>query len=342
MSDTTRKPGIFGNGRESQLQRLSSSRTTPVDVVDDLPELPLGLIQFRFLAEKSLVFPAYSGSLWHAVFGLALHRQSCIMRGQDCVTCPLRARCDYPTLFKPHAAPDSAMMRGKSVPPPHVFHSIPEARRVVSGEVSISLALLGDAGKRVGAIVNAMRHAGLAGLGKQRVVLYLKDFHQVGWDGEPIAMINTRGDIIEPLFASPPVPVMPSCFALIFTTPCRLSGSSHGCSLDVFKMLMAIIRRISLLQYFYTGKRLNADFKELKSLTKMISVQDISLVWRSAQRYSARRDVRVDTSGWTGVIRLDLRGIEPLWPYLWIGQWLGVGKNASMGFGHYQISFDET
>ena len=51
----------------------------------------------------------------------------------------------------------------------------------------------------------------------------------------------------------------------------------------------------------------------------------------------ARHGQRVDTGGLIGHLDLALDGIAGLWPYLHLGQWLGVGKNASMGFGCYEL-----
>jgi CRISPR/Cas system endoribonuclease Cas6 (RAMP superfamily) len=38
-----------------------------------------------------------------------------------------------------------------------------------------------------------------------------------------------------------------------------------------------------------------------------------------------------------GNVDIDLSQHQELWAYLYLGQWLGVGKNASMGFGQYRL-----
>jgi CRISPR/Cas system endoribonuclease Cas6 (RAMP superfamily) len=41
--------------------------------------------------------------------------------------------------------------------------------------------------------------------------------------------------------------------------------------------------------------------------------------------------------GLVGEIVVELAEGSPLWPYLWLGQWLHAGKGTSMGLGHYTI-----
>jgi CRISPR/Cas system endoribonuclease Cas6 (RAMP superfamily) len=41
--------------------------------------------------------------------------------------------------------------------------------------------------------------------------------------------------------------------------------------------------------------------------------------------------------GLVGGIATELTAGSPLWPYVWLGQWLHVGKGTSMGLGRYTI-----
>jgi len=34
---------------------------------------------------------------------------------------------------------------------------------------------------------------------------------------------------------------------------------------------------------------------------------------------------------------VETRGLEPLWPLLWLGQWTHAGKGAVMGLGRYEV-----
>jgi CRISPR/Cas system endoribonuclease Cas6 (RAMP superfamily) len=41
--------------------------------------------------------------------------------------------------------------------------------------------------------------------------------------------------------------------------------------------------------------------------------------------------------GLLGRFSLAGEGLEPFWPYLWLGQWTHAGKGTSMGLGQYRI-----
>ena len=101
--------------------------------------------------------------------------------------------------------------------------------------------------------------------------------------------------------------------------------------------LMALVRRASLLQYFYTGRQLEAPFGMLKAASVQVRTLERALRRQEASRYAARHGERVPTGGLIGHIDLDMSDIETLWPYLYLGQWLNVGKNASMGYGCYEL-----
>jgi hypothetical protein len=134
-----------------------------------------------------------------------------------------------------------------------------------------------------------------------------------------------------------PVMAMPQRVILRFITPYKQSGKTSNEGLAIPAFLMAIVRRVSLLQYFYTDKQLDADFKHLKTLAHGLKVANNQLIGQPQSRYSAKHRTMLDASGVLGSLELDLQGMEALWPYLYLGQWLNVGKNASMGFGRYAL-----
>jgi hypothetical protein len=64
------------------------------------------------------------------------------------------------------------------------------------------------------------------------------------------------------------------------------------------------------------------------------------LHWFDWVRYSSRQQQEMTLGGVLG--RWALHGpsdtLAQLWPWLWLGQWLHVGKNATMGMGGYTLA----
>lgn len=302
-----------------------------------LPELPLAEYEFNFVAEQGVNGPAPTGSVWHGVFGKALRESVCFDLSWECNNCVFLHHCDYSFLFAAPLPPETTLMRHyQTIPVPHIFYVPPAVP--AEPTVSLRLVLVGKANQKLPLVIQALKKAGQGGLGKSRCRLLLQTVSQlVPNGGQAWVYPAPKGAVLPPL-TSVPVPAMPPQLVLAFLTPYRQSGRPNlGFGLPA--LFMAIVRRVSLLQYFYTDKQLLADFKHLKSCAQAAVVLDSQLVDEVQHRYSAQHGKLLDVSGVVGWLQLDLRGMEVLWPYLFLGQWLNVGKNASMGFGRYALLY---
>ena len=306
-------------------------------------ELPLCILEFIYQKLDPLALSVGDLPIWHSVFGKALHQRSCLFPDTDCFVekknkpvekdCSLLHSCHYPYLFDRIAPADSEMMRGQKIPVPHVFRFKTTALEEQS-IVSIGLVIMGDAIDKYGSLIQSMKQAGTEGIGKQRTRLQLTTVEQLTNDGSvktiwDISQLITRPKAI--LMSPPPCP---TAVHIMFETPYKTKTRS---AFKANELLMGVIRRISLLQYFYTDKRLHVDFKYLKQQTEQTKTLKQSLHWQQNKRYSARLGTTVDTSGWVGEVTISNYHLAEIWPYLWVGQWLGIGKNASMGFGQYRL-----
>jgi len=99
-----------------------------------------------------------------------------------------------------------------------------------------------------------------------------------------------------------------------------------------------VLRRISMLSYFYTESPLHVDFKALAAAARVFPVRTSVVVWQDLTRYSTRQQTAMQMGGLLGRFELPRDGIEPFWPYLWLGQWTHVGKFTSMGLGRYRLA----
>ena len=304
------------------------------------PELPIAEYQFNFQTHKKLTFPDYSGALWHGVFGRALKQLVCVTSLDQCDPCMFLYQCDYPYLFRGPRPPDSDLMRKyPTIPIPHIFRLENTSEHTLQSDeqFNIGMVLTGSANNKLPVIIRAMYAAGLNGLGKQRIPCQLVNVIQTGPQQQPDHLMSDGRFTGNARAIIPVTPSSPKQIQLRFLSLYKQSGTAKSEQIDITRFIMAIIRRISLLQYFYTGKQLDADFRKLKSSAESLSMDYKQLDWHPFQRYSAGHGKIIDTSGWLGSFDICLENNQSIWPYLWLGQWLGVGKNASMGFGHYQL-----
>jgi hypothetical protein len=123
-------------------------------------------------------------------------------------------------------------------------------------------------------------------------------------------------------------------------TPLRLRIDNHVLNpqtLAFRPLFTTLLRRISLLACYYGTGTPVLDFKGLADTAGEVSISDRQLNWFRWERYSSRQDRYVPMDGLVGSIELDLNRAPEVWPYLWAGQWLHLGKGTSMGMGRYRL-----
>jgi hypothetical protein len=309
----------------------------------DRPHLPLACYELHFRALDAFPLQEDPRGLWHGVFGQALRAACCVTGLPECPGCPLLHQCQYSYLFTAPRPPDAEMMRRyHHVPVPHVFQLDAGHPRVVTAgdELSIALVLIGEANTRLPLVVEALAAAGMAGLGARRGRVLLEQVIQYLPTRAVARPIGDQGRLLQAAPPEPPpTPAIPPHVRVDLVSPYKASGAgAQPYGMDLGRFLMAVVRRISLLQYFYTGRKLEAPFPELKAASQRVRVVGHDLRRAPASRWAAGHGRRLDTSGLMGHIELTPQDLDPLWPYLHLGQWLNVGKNASMGFGQYRLA----
>ena len=313
-----------------------------MDPLHDQPSLALARYRFSFTAEQSFRLPEFAGSAWRGAFGHALKRLVCVTREPLCAKCLLYRSCSYPYVFE--TPPDTSVgMMTKYTAAPHPYVLLPGPRRgpvEAGGQVTLGLALFGHAIRQLPYIVHALTQAGVRGLTAARTPLTLQEVWQ--WDGaDDWRLIYRPGETLRPL--EPVLPDRPSCpeaLTLKLGTPLRVKRGGHFVTPDTFDfaaLFSGLLRRISMLMAFHGGTMLNADFAALSRQAKTVPLRRAELYWREYTRYSSRQQTSMQQGGVVGDIELDGSGLEPFWPYLWLGQWTHAGKGTSMGLGCYRI-----
>ncbi|MDE0374097.1 MAG: CRISPR system precrRNA processing endoribonuclease RAMP protein Cas6, partial [Rhodospirillales bacterium] len=149
------------------------------------------------------------------------------------------------------------------------------------------------------------------------------------------------GGTLTPMAPEHPAPPEPPDRVLVsLLTPLRIRRGGHlvGVSqFDFHAFLGGLLRRISLLTYFFGDERLETGFAGLLRRAATVSTANRELRWHAWTRYSSRQQAALRMDGIVGRFELEGAGLDEFWPYLWLGQWTHAGKGTSMGLGRYVL-----
>lgn len=306
--------------------------------------LPLARYRFRFRMEVELILPEYAGSLLRGQFGAALRRTACMTSAKTCDGCPLLRTCPYPAIFATPAPEAHMLQRFSQVPNPYVIEPPAFGTRCVAADhhLEFGIVLVGRALEQLPLIAYALQRAFGHGLGPKRVAGTLED---ILWEGEDesVSIWDHEGGRIVAHAAELVVPALGEVrrARLGIATPLRLQSQGHPLGAEALtprKLLTAIMRRASLLFEMHAGTPgVAADAPALAKQAEQLA-DSRHLQWKDWTRYSSRQRAEMTLGGVVGewVLEGDL---GPLAPWLWLGQWLHVGKNATMGMGRFDVSF---
>lgn len=309
--------------------------------------LPVARYRFAFRMEGELRLPDYAGSLLRGQFGAALRRAACITKAKTCAGCPLLRTCPYPAIFEAPPPAEHHLQKFSAVPNPYVIEPPPLGTRFVPAGQTLAFAmvLVGRALDQLPLIVYALQRALGRGLGRQRAAADLLDVVHEPAAGEPRSVWDADAARLLPHEAQIEVPAFdaPGQAQLLIETPMRLQDNTrplHGHELTPRRLITALVRRAALLFEFHAGRPgLGATASELaRHAERIADTRDLS--WHDWTRYSSRQQQKMTLGGVLGTWAL--RGdLAPLLPWLWLGQWLHVGKNATMGMGRYSLRCGE-
>jgi len=331
--------------------------------------MPLPIARYRLTAcvQRPLALPDYAGSLLRGQFGAALRGVACMTRQPTCPGCPLVATCPYTRIFEAPPPPKGshALQDFSQIPNPYIIEPpTPGARTLAAGDpLQFHIVLVGHAIDQLALVVFALQRALQQGLTKERVSA---DLLQVDWldaQGQPHPIWHLEHPtLLEHAATLTPAVALPNdsktiaaCtetmgatsqndaqITLHIQTPLRLQ--SQGKPLGVGQLtpralVAAVARRAALLMEFHAGQTgWGEAAKHVAHLSDRLTDQQ-DLHWFDWTRYSSRQHQQMTLGGVLGRWTLHGRAEElaQIAPWLWLGQWLHVGKNASMGLGGYTL-----
>lgn len=196
--------------------------------------------------------------------------------------------------------------------------------------MGVEIILVGAAAKDLPALRRAV-----ARLKLHDTALELVEGHALPPDGaEPVLLDGNRGVGPWPI----PLPPAPHRARITLEHPLRLRSEGRYLDAAAFSfsvMFTTLLRRAAGLAATVGDGPPEVDFAALKRAAGAVDVTATELEWFDWSRHSARQGRRVPMGGLLGAFTL-AGDLAPLWPWLWAGQWLHVGKGAVMGLGRYR------
>lgn len=298
--------------------------------------LPLARYRLEFEVETPLHLPAYAGSTLRGAFGGALRATACMTRRKTCDACPLIATCPYAALFETRSQTGGTPAQA---PRPYVIEP-PQwgERNYAPGEtLAFHLVLAGRALDQLALVLHAFDRAFRHGVGRGDGTARLARVVHVGAEETPV-LDGPEAALLPHASAVPPAPTFGETVTLRFDSPLRLQDNGRRATAEEYtprRLLMALVRRIALMHEFHGSGPLALDFAALARQSEAIGGEK-RLRWRDWTRYSSRQDRKMALGGVVGEWTLT-GDLAPFLPFLHLGQWLHVGKEATFGLGGYRL-----
>ncbi|MBT3208604.1 MAG: CRISPR system precrRNA processing endoribonuclease RAMP protein Cas6 [Bacteroidetes bacterium] len=298
------------------------------------------LYHLKFLCEAKgiLAMPAFWGATFHGLFGRALHKQHCSQKTEECFNCFEKENCTYIKVFAPVPQADYAnKTKFIDMPRPVIFRKAMSEKAVIFPQETFSfeIIIVGEAILYLNQIVDAFFIAAEMGIGRRRAKFQINE-----------CMYKTEASgNFEALYVGK-VPKAMSLdnfnlpnsknINLNFVTPLHLKDKNDYSVNPPAKLILSrIYERVCLLNHFYCGGELpeNTDFQKME-----IPITH-NLYNFKFGRYNHKLNTWQKLIGRIGTISLKTED-KNIGNHLLFGQFVGVGKMASMGCGMYRMSFE--
>lgn len=305
-------------------------------------EMPVGRYRLEFRSETPFEIRGYRGSAWRGLLGHSLKRLVCITRNVPCPECMIYRSCVYPYVFEtPEERPSASGATVEAAPHPYVLSVAPLWQPRTLKSETVELTLIGKGNRAAVYVLHALREGAARGVGADRHPLILESIQQQECAGGAWRGALLPGGLLDLREASTPAPPpMPAVARIRLVTPLRIRRESDLVEperLDLGEFTAAVLRRLALLTRFHTAAMWRMDHAGLRALAETAKLIEKRLYWQDWARYSNRQGRKIPMGGVMGEFLVEMQGLEPLWPLLWVGQWVHAGKGAVMGLGRYEL-----
>ncbi len=309
-------------------------------------DLDFAQMRLHFKARDPMRLPPYKGSTFRGAFGVAFKRAVCIVQHGECARCLVRAQCVYPYVFDTPVTNAQGIFRGyRDAPHPYVIEPPLETKTdYAPGDgFAVGLTLIGKALNYVPYFIYAFQRMGETGVGRGRgrcdlisgEALHADGSWQLVYDG-PSEMLQRDVSRLQAIDVMPDP--MGSRVRLSFVTPTQLKADRMlQRELDFPVLMRALLRRYSALAAFHGDGPPDLDYGDWVARAERVQTAHCDLTWRTWERFSNRKNRRMQVSGFTGDVVFE-GDLEQFHPLLALGVPMHVGKWTSFGMGQYALN----
>ncbi|MBF0283834.1 MAG: CRISPR system precrRNA processing endoribonuclease RAMP protein Cas6 [Magnetococcales bacterium] len=309
-----------------------------------IDSFPAARYCFEWEVETPLRLPSFAGSALRGVFGAALRSVACLTRQRECGGCGFQRSCPYILIFEtPLPETPEGEKNAPIAPHPYVIEPPPWGERIYHpGEaLRFHLVLMGRGLRQLPLLILAWQRAMAHGVGPGNGAARLRRVELVEASGEREIFTPEEGIVREhPQEVTIPPWEERRSLPLHLLTPTRIQRDGSPLGPDRFTardLLVALLRRVHSVARLHAPSPMVFDHRPLVQHAERIDLLQDRLTWRDWTRRSARQHQEMTLGGVVGSARLS-GPLEPFWPYLHLGQWLHLGKNATFGMGQYTLA----
>lgn len=292
------------------------------------------MLRAIFSAKGTGPLPPYLGSTLRGLLGHSIRDFVCSYPTVKCHQCHISQDCAYAQNFASPGNEAGAVN-------PFVIHSLTrdKVQWNPADECQFDITLIGEASRHVGLFIDALQEMERKGWGSARIPFQLEQIvdplnQTLIWNSGRAWLRNCKP---RPLVCNQR---RANSVVIRFDSPVRILVSRNlQRRVGFADLIQSVSRRIALLSHAYTDQRLEWD--EESMLAEASKVQTTAESWRDIdfERYSMTRGGKLALPAITGWARYE-GDLTPFTPLLEAGEKLHVGKNATIGFGHYRVSYD--
>ncbi|WP_379165644.1 CRISPR system precrRNA processing endoribonuclease RAMP protein Cas6 [Paenibacillus roseus] len=292
-------------------------------------------LRATFAATGKGRLPPYLGSTIRGVLGHCIRSFVCPHPEVKCHLCTISADCAYAQNFCSPGNEAGAVN-------PYVLRALTRDKADWNpmDTCQFDITLIGKSSEQAGLFIDALQEMQSRGWGASRLPFELQQItnpvqNTLIWNSGKLWMRNCQPRPMS-------FPERRGRSAVIrFESPVRILVSRQlRHQLSFADLIQSLSRRIALLSHAYTGYQLQWDEEAMMADARRI--QAVAESWRPVDfsRYSMTRGGKLDLPAIIGWARYE-GDLTPFSQLLAAGELLHVGKNATIGFGNYQVSYDQ-